>query len=756
MQSVRWAKPRGGRGWWFPAWLAACLLPLWLALGQREPRLGYVFPAGGAAGSTFTVLLGGQFLDGATNLHLAGGGAQAVVLDHTKPITPRELNLLRDELEKLQARRQAASTPSSGVAGTTTNAPAAGWSEADERRVAEIRRRLANRPNRQISPALAEVVTVRLTLDLGARSGLRELRLETAAGLSNPIRFCVGRTPEFVETETLGSRAAGEETVSLPVVVNGQIRSGDVDRFRFRARAGQRLVLSANARRLMPYLADAVPGWFQATLQLFDPGGREVGYGYDYQLQPDPVIFYEAPADGEYTVAIRDSLHRGREDFVYRLNLGEWPVVTNAFPLGGRVGSPIAMELAGWNFGATNATVTFDAPGVHSWQPMSGPPGLNERPCAVDTLAECVEHEPDDEPAGAQRLVTPVIVNGRIDRPGDIDWFRIEARAGEMVIAEVLGRRLNSPLDSVLTLTDTRGRSLAVNDDHEDPADGLNPHHADSYLRFAVPEAGTYFIRLADTQGKGGPAFGYRLRVGPPRPDFALRVVPSTLNVPAGATVPVTVQVLRQDGFTGDIELALVEAPEGCRLAGARLPAGQDAVRLTLSVSPGQELGPHRLRLEGRARIGDAEIVRPAVPAEDRMQAFNYRHLVPADEWLLMVLRPARPTPRIRWLGEMPVRIPAGGTAPLRYDVPMPRGLDPTRLALDGPPDGLTLETTRSNAGQPMAVLRADATRLKPGQAGNLVLTLAPPAVATSTNRPARRGPPLWLPALPFEIVERP
>jgi len=37
-----------------------------------------------------------------------------------------------------------------------------------------------------------------------------------------------------------------------------------------------------------------------------------------------------------------------------------------------------------------------------------------------------------------------------------------------MLVAEVYARRLNSPLDSVLKLTDTASRSLAFSDDQED------------------------------------------------------------------------------------------------------------------------------------------------------------------------------------------------------------------------------------------------------------------------------------------------
>ena len=39
-------------------------------------------------------------------------------------------------------------------------------------------------------------------------------------------------------------------------------------------------------------------------------------------------------------------------------------------------------------------------------------------------------------------------------------------------MAEVYARRLDSPLDSVLKLTDAAGKQLAFNDDHEDKGAG--------------------------------------------------------------------------------------------------------------------------------------------------------------------------------------------------------------------------------------------------------------------------------------------
>src|SRR5208283_240207 len=152
-------------------------------------------------------------------------------------------------------------------------------------------------------------------------------------------------------------------------------------------------------------------------------------------------------------------------------------------------------------------------------------------------------------------------INGRIDAPGDEHVFCFEGRAGEQIVAEVLARRLDSPLDSTLKLTDAAGKQLAFNDDFDDKGSGLETDHADSYLTATLPADGNYYIRITDAQHHGGPDYAYRLRISAPRPDFALRVVPSAINVRAGLSVPVTVYALRKDGFTNAIDLRLKNAP---------------------------------------------------------------------------------------------------------------------------------------------------------------------------------------------------
>ncbi len=253
-------------------------------------------------------------------------------------------------------------------------------------------------------------------------------------------------------------------------------------------------------------------------------------------------------------------------------------------------------------------------------------------PFAVDTLPECVEAEPDDLQTLAQQVTLPLIVNGRINRPDDLDVFAFDATAGSEIVAEVHARRLQSPMDSMLTLFAPSGKQVATNDDHEDKGAGLTTHQSDSWLRATLPENGTYLLHVSDSQHQGGPEYGYRLRVSPPRPDFELRVVPSTVNVRSGSTVPLTVYAIRRDGFSGEIDVVLKDAPDGFTLHGGRVPRDQDQVRLTLTVPPKSQDEPVSLSFEGHAAVQGREVSHPVVPAEDMMQAFAYRHLVPAQE----------------------------------------------------------------------------------------------------------------------------
>jgi hypothetical protein len=591
--------------------------------------------------------------------------------------------------------------------------------------------------------------------------------------------FCVGQLPEVSEKASKviveqksaiaktavgpkNTKARAEIAVTLPGTVNGQILPGEVARFRFKATKGQKLVITVAARQLIPYISDAVPGWFQATLSLYDSKGRELAYDDDFRFNPDPVVYREIPADGEYIIEIKDSIYRGREDFVYRITIGETPFVTSIFPLGGPVGSKATVELKGWHL--PSAAWTLDTrsltPGIHPFAVRKGNRISNILPFALDTLPECLADKPGHGRAHAQQVTLPIIVNGRIEKPDEAAVFCFEGKAGQPLVAEVMARHLGSPLDSVLKLTDAIGNQVAFNDDNTDKGAGLTTHHADSYISATLPKDGTYLLHLTDTQHKGGPEYGYRLRISAPQPDFALRVVPSSINARVGATVPVTVYALRKDGFTGEIAIALKKAG-GFKLAGAKIPAKEDKVKVTLTMPATPREGPVTLQIEGRATVNGQEVARAAVPAEDRMQAFEYRHLVPSQELRVAVTgRSASKSAPVKILGDMPVKIPAGGTVSFKIAASSKDKTFSKKLHLElaEAPEGIVIKKVSPSGDGMEVVLESDAAKVTPGQKGNLLIGTFPTKSSKSGKSKSgsgKNGPTAILPAIPYEITQK-
>jgi hypothetical protein len=780
--------------------LAIVLAAAPAALAQQPaPRIGYVYPAGGKQGATFEAVIAGQTLEGVSTVYFSGAGVQAKIVELIKPTSQKEFNDLRIKMDELLARKAVVRNDFKALENFRSFKNAknikdvkdsaaddkeleelkkkyanATWTAEDDKLIAEVRMKIGAAVRRPANPAICQLAVVQVTVAPDAEPGHRELRIAAPSGLSNPLAFFVGQLPEFSEkaTKTISEqksavtraafdpksrKAEPEMLITLPAVVNGQIMPGAVDRYRFQARKGQRLVVAVSARELIPYLPDAVPGWFQATIALYDAKGKELAYDDDFRFKPDPVLYYEIAGDGEYVIEIKDSIYRGREDFVYRITVGELPFVTGIFPLGCPAGSRTPFALKGWNLPVTRLMPAAQEPGIHMFSVRKDGVVSNSVPYAADTLPECMEKEPNGQPASAQAVTLPIIVNGRIDQPDDCDVFRFDGRAGDEIVAEVDARRLDSPLDSVLKLTDAAGKQLAFNDDHEDKGAGLTTHQADSCIRFTLPADGTYYVHLSDAQHKGGPEYAYRLRLSPPQPDFELRVVPATVNIRGGSNTPITVYALRKDGFSGEITLALKDAPPGLALSGARVPPGQDQMRLTLTAPPTPTKEPITLTWEGRATIQGREIVHQAVPAEDMMQAFAYRHLVPAQEMKVAVSGRFASRSAIKVLSEMPVKIPAGGTARVRIGAPAGTPSGKIQLEINDPPDGVSVKSISPSGMGTEMVLQCDAAKVKPGLKGNLIVTVfivpeVPPEKAKAQGG-ARRNSAGSLPAIPFEIV---
>lgn len=747
--------------WWIAGFFGAILALPCTSLGEapKNPDIAYIYPAGGQKGTALDVTLGGQFLGGVTGGFVSGPGVQVSFTGYTKPLPAKLFAEFRDAIAESRRQEKEARQAGTGQKGPPKDIASIlqeDGATAEEIEMFRIMQKQRNDPKRQDNSQLVENVTLHLEISPDAEKGPQTLRLIGKNGLSNPISFLIGEYREERQPGATEPRPSAPPKIQFPVILNGQILPGQSDRYLFSANKGEKLVFVAQARDLIPYLADAVPGWFQPVMTVFDSKGAEVVSARSGCFAPDPVLFFDVKKSGDYALEICDALHRGREDFVYRVTAGHIPYVTGIFPLGGPPGSDTKLQVFGWNLPQKEHLFHVPSTGeIHTVPELANGFATTDVSFVADPLPETTQTEPDDDSSHAAKTAIPSTINGRMDFPGDVDVFAVTCKKGEPWIAEVLSRRLNSPMDSFLKITDASGRQLAYNDDQEDKESGLLTQHADSRLEFRPPANGVYYLQIGDSQRQSGPEISYRLRISQPRPDFALRAVPSGINGAPGATALVTVYAIRKDGFSGDIHLTAT--PGDFLLSGGCIPAGSDSVTATLTFPETMKENPVPIEITGTAEISGARISRKAVPAEDMLQAFIYHHLVPAGEFL--ACSPPGLPPKKRALTATPATVTIPLENPVRIKVPLSKYLTTVDLKaeLQNPPEGIRIDSVSPYQDGIEITFCADPKKIKPGSRGNLIVELN--ATKSEGKKGKQQAQKRWtvglLPAIPYELAKK-
>ncbi|MCA9068159.1 MAG: PPC domain-containing protein, partial [Planctomycetaceae bacterium] len=202
------------------------------------------------------------------------------------------------------------------------------------------------------------------------------------------------------------------------------------------------------------------------------------------------------------------------------------PVLNSIFPAGGCAGTSVDVTVPGSGLGGlktlhcSTANLTYeviDKTHVRIRIPEDAPPGFHDlrvvcnnglsspRAFMIGTLNEAVEVEPNDLAKTATLLSLNSVVNGRIDKKGDIDQFQFVAKRGQQIVIECRAERIDSPLRAVLELYDDEGERLAVNRGYF----GVDP-----LIPFRIPADGTYTVKVFDLVYAGGADSVYRLTIG--------------------------------------------------------------------------------------------------------------------------------------------------------------------------------------------------------------------------------------------------
>ena len=121
-------------------------------------------------------------------------------------------------------------------------------------------------------------------------------------------------------------------------------------------------------------------------------------------------------------------------------------------------------------------------------------------------------------------------------------------------------------------------------------------------------------------------------------------------------------------------------------------------------------------------RIGGRTVSRPVFGADDVMQAFLYRHLVPAKELMVLVRKDKWRLTPAELISTSPARITAGSSTDVRVKTRRSSTLKEIKLELVEPPEGLVLENVNAMPDGLMFTLKADKNIVQSDFADNLII----------------------------------
>jgi len=449
-----------------------------------------------------------------------------------------------------------------------------------------------------------EKVFVSIRVQPDCRIGRHLVRVRTPYGLSKFSYFQVGPFPDVTEVEP-NSEFQSPQEVGLGVTVSGVVGSEDVDYYTFHANKGQRISAEIEAMRLAHTL-------FDSYIAILDSNRFELAASDDTaKLKQDGSISVVAPADGNYTIEVRETAYRGSDNSRYRLHVGTFALPTVAYPAGGPVGESITVECLGDVTGAFPEALQIPATqGTFRFFPTGQ--GVTPSPVVMraSPFPNAMESEPNNGAEDATRVshVTSFACNGVISEPGDIDHFIFTAKKGEVYEVDVFARRLGSPLDVVMQVRRVEDNSnVGTNDDSR----GL-----DAYGRITIPEDGEYRLMIRDHLDAGGNDYVYRAEISPVRPFLEVRLPHfddnnrqsrQTINVPRGNRIGIPFLVSKAD-FSGAVSIEPQDLPAGISYSIPDYPITPEQIPVIFEATEDAPLAGALVNVRGTQKVEESPV----------------------------------------------------------------------------------------------------------------------------------------------------
>ena len=497
----------------------------------------------------------------------------------------------------------------------------------------------------------------------GTPLGIHEARAVGHYGVSDPRAFVVGQWPE---TNARGGNDTPEKAmvVTLQTTVNGRAEGSKAGFYRLELKVGQRVMLNLWAER--------IDSKMDATLSVCKANGETIVTSRDH-FGRDPFLDFTAPADGVFLIKVFDFVFEGGNERFYRLSISSGPFVEYVFPPALSPGESRKITLFGRNLPGGQLTENTISAGkrleqleveVSASDEMTAivprqfasafrPVSLDERgfiyryqtdrgnsnpvwiSCATAPVVQ--ELEPNDHADRAHQVKVPCEVAGQFYPRGDDDWIQFQARKGDVFWLDVFSHRLGLPTDPFLLIqrvnTDQAGIKTVEEIGEADDTAGrpggpiYNSPANDPSYRLQADRDATYRVLIRDlyVNSVSSPRHLYRMSIRRPQPDYRLLVAPHSPwnSDPArprrwnallrrGAIATLRVLATRRDGFGGDIVLSVEGLPAQVTARPATLRAGTAETLLVFEVAKDATAWSGPVRIMGRARIGEEEVVRRA------------------------------------------------------------------------------------------------------------------------------------------------
>lgn len=579
-----------------------------------DPLVVYYYPCGVQVGTTNRIIVGGQYIGGLRGGWISGDGVRVLDIERIPgfplPLGNGQSPWVGEWLEAVLDGRpedKPKLPPDESLRGWIRYPL---WEMMDKLDPLELslvaRDFYTPRDALQMSPALSEMCIATIVADGNASPGARDIVLFDNGGASAPHPFYVSaekRMPEplfespvrrkmrLAEQARRADSGLVEKTPDAPrppVVFDGQIMPGETDAFRIHLEAGKRVVCALTARELLPYLGDAVPGFFNPMLHLKNASGHEIAFSDDFFFLPDPVLVCDIIETGDYVLEVHDNVYRGRQDFVYMISCH---LDEGSF----RHPTPQERSFAGF-------------PPAHAHTP---------KPVA-------------DSAAGFLR-------EGVVDMPGRSVAYEFEISGPATWEFNLFARRNGSPLDGLVKLygpiSDLPLRLtplLASWDDVKNKlfAGSIPQVECDPIGVYSFTRPGRYRVVVSDAAGGGGDDFSYTLRAAPAAPAFEVYAAKSSFLLhPWNPRFSFKARLVRRNGFEGAVTFDEID---GYRFEQGTIPAGAEEATIVAVAKRTDRAGMDEVQFTVSADTPSGRITEKATPCDPQEQAFAYTHLLPA------------------------------------------------------------------------------------------------------------------------------